>query len=169
MIETKDLVIAKGKQEDWKDMYENVWSHAETARYMQWRVTTSEADAQSRMARTIDWQRTHDGYLVYEKRSGRAIGFAGVERIDAETCGETGIALGPAYVRRGYGRQIVTALCRYCRETYGARYFRYCAREKNAASRALAVSLGFAQTGAEDRTDERDGLPYRIVVYQKEI
>jgi RimJ/RimL family protein N-acetyltransferase len=99
----------------------------------------------------------------------RAIGFAGVERIDAETCGETGIALGPAYVRRGYGRQIVTALCRYCRETYGARYFRYCAREKNAASRALAVSLGFAQTGAEDRTDERDGLPYRIVVYQKEI
>lgn len=43
MIETKDLIIDKAKQSDWKDMYYNVWRHPETAKYMMWSVTKVRA------------------------------------------------------------------------------------------------------------------------------
>ena len=78
-METKDLLLGKAKPEDWESMYRNVWSRPAVARFMQWRITTSAADAQARMERTIAWQKNHDTYLVYEKSSGQAIGFAGVE------------------------------------------------------------------------------------------
>ena len=32
-LETKDLIIKKGELSDGRDMYYNVWCHAETARY----------------------------------------------------------------------------------------------------------------------------------------
>ena len=83
MLETQDLILDKAKPSDWRDMYQNVWSRPESARYMLWRVTTSEQDAQLRMQKTIAFQKNHDTYLVYEKESGKAIGFAGVERTAA--------------------------------------------------------------------------------------
>ena len=43
------------------------------------------------------------------------------------------------------------------------------AREQNAASRGLIESLGFRQNGIEDRVDDRDGSPYRLVFYRKEL
>ena len=42
MIETTDLILKKADFSDWKDLYTNVWSHAETARYMLWDVTDSQ-------------------------------------------------------------------------------------------------------------------------------
>lgn len=52
-METKDLLLGKAKPEDWESMYRNVWSRPAVARFMQWRITTSAADAQARMERTI--------------------------------------------------------------------------------------------------------------------
>lgn len=92
-LETKDIIIKKGEQKDWKDMYYNLWRHAESAKYMLWNVTTSEEDAQDRMARTIKFEETHPyAWIVYEKKSNQAIGFAGMEEIEAskrlqESCG----------------------------------------------------------------------------------
>lgn len=34
MIETANLILDKAKLSDWKEMYENVWSRAESAKYM---------------------------------------------------------------------------------------------------------------------------------------
>ncbi len=168
-IETADLLLAKGQLSDWRAMFENVWSHAETAQYMLWSVTTSETDAVSRMERTIRFQAEHDTYLVYDKHSMQAIGFAGLEQLDADTCGETGIALGPAFVRKGYGRQIVQALCRRAKTVYGAKTFIYSSREANMASRALAQSLGFEPLDCEARVDERNSEPYTIIRYRKAL
>ena len=81
MIETKNLILDKAKFSDWKDMYENVWSRPESARYMAWKITTTQEDAKLRIMRTIEFQNNHDVYTVYEKKSGKAIGFAGVEKI----------------------------------------------------------------------------------------
>ncbi len=52
-INTPRLLLAKGRPGDWRDLYENVWSHPETARYMYWSVTEDPADAPARMQRTI--------------------------------------------------------------------------------------------------------------------
>ena len=44
MIETKDLLLDKGRIADWKVIYENVWKHEGTARYTIWTAAqTKEA------------------------------------------------------------------------------------------------------------------------------
>ena len=53
MIETESLVLEKAKFSDWTDMYRTVWSQPESARYMEWSITTSDEDAQIRMVKTI--------------------------------------------------------------------------------------------------------------------
>lgn len=44
ILESEDIKLEKAKYEDWKDMYRNVWSHPETAKYMEWSVTTNEEE-----------------------------------------------------------------------------------------------------------------------------
>lgn len=168
MLETKDLILDKARFEDWEAMYRNVWRHPESARYMKWRVTQREEDAPDRMRRTIEWQKIHDTYLVYLKASGQAIGFAGVERMGPTTWEEAGVCLGPDYVGRGYGKQILQCLVDYAK-SLGAEEFICYAREQNAASRALITSLGFAQAGAEEKVDERDGSTYTNLKFHRAL
>lgn len=165
MLETKDLILDKAKQEDWRAMYRNVWSHPESARYMMWSVTEREENAPDRMRRTIEFQKAHDTYLVYLKSTGEAIGFAGVEQMSSTLWEEGGICLGPDYVGRGYGRQLLQCLIQYAKGL-GAREFVASAREKNKASRALISSMGFTQFDTEERTDERDGSTYNYLRYK---
>ena len=107
MIETESLILDKAKFSDWAEMYHNVWSQPESARNMEWAITTSEEAAKIRITKTIAFQKEHDTYLVYEKTSGKAIGFAGVEKIEPFIYQEAGICLGPNYVGKGFGRQIL--------------------------------------------------------------
>lgn len=81
MIETDDLILDKAVFEDWRGIYQNVWSRPESARYMLWKVTESESEARIRIRKTMEFQKNHDTYLVYEKESGEPIGFAGVEKL----------------------------------------------------------------------------------------
>ena len=156
-METKDLLFGKAKPEDWESMYRNVWSRPAVARFMQWRITTSAADAEARMERTIAWQKNHDTYLVYEKSSGQAIGFAGVEEIAPHIYQDAGIALGPEF------------LLKHCAVTLGGREFYYSTRSANQASRALARSCGFSYHHSEEKTDLRNGAPYELEVYWKQL
>lgn len=169
MLETKDLIIDKAKFSGWEGMYRNVWSHAESAQYMMWNITDSEEKAKIRIQKTIDWQKEHDTFNVYEKSSGEPIGFAGVEKLAPEKYGETGICLGPKYVHKGYGRQILNALIEYCRKEYGAKEFIYSTREKNIPSVKLAEAFGFKLIGSEIKTDERNGNQYKYLRYSLKI
>ncbi len=168
-IETARLVLRRSRMADWRDLYDNIWSRPEAARHMLWSVTTDEAEARARMERTLRWEQTHPfKYSVEEKASGAVVGWAGVERLDAESWGETGIALGPDYWRRGYGRELLEALCAFCRDTFGAKRFVAAAREKNLASRALIESCGFAFDHSEARQDE-DGEDYTLLWYHRDL
>lgn len=168
ILESEDIKLGKAKYEDWKDMYRNVWSHPETAKYMEWSVTTNEEDAKLRIKRTITFEKTHDTYLVYEKRNGTAIGFAGVEKIDAETYHEAGIALGPDYVGKGYGKQILKLLLTYCK-SMGGKEFYYFTRAENKASIALALSCGFELRSSERRMDTCLDVSYQRLIFHKEL
>lgn len=168
MLETKDLILDKAKMEDWRAMYRNVWRHPESARYMMWRVTEREEDAPDRMRRTIEFQKTHDTCLVYLKATGEAIGFAGVEQMSPTVWEEAGICLGPGFVGKGFGKQLLQCLVQHAKGL-GAQEFVCCAREKNTASRALIASMGFTQFSAEQRTDERDGSAYTYLKYRLEL
>lgn len=166
-METNDIILRKAEFKDWKAMYENVWSREETARFMYWQITTSEEDARVRMRKTIQYQETHDSYLVYEKKSGTAIGFAGVKERSPHVYEETGIALGPEYVGKGYGKQILCLLLEHCRSLGGEEFY-YSARAKNTASKALALSCGFTYRYSEEKTDWRNGERYELEVYSRD-
>lgn len=169
MLETKDLILKYAEMDDWKDMYENVWSHPETARYMFWQVTTSEAYAQSRMERTIAWEKAHpDCFLVYEKASGTAIGFAGMEQNALGIWEESGIALGPRYVGRGLGKQILNALTECAFREKGASRMIACCRSENKPSRGMILGCGFVFDHTEDRIDDRTGEPYIMEYYHRD-
>lgn len=166
MIETDDLILDKAKFSDWKEMYINVWSQPECAKYMAWKVTESEEDARIRIMKTIEFQKEHDTYLVYEKTGGKAIGFAGVEKCAPYVYQEAGICLGVNYMRRGFGKQILRALIEYVGNEFGAKEFIYSTREENVASNRLAVSMGFQVIASEHKTDSMDGHEYILLKYR---
>lgn len=167
-METKDILLKKAVFEDWEAMYRNVWSHEETARYMMWSVTTNEEAAQERMRRTIQFQSCHDTYFVYEKESGQAIGFAGIEKISDDKYEEVGIALGPEYVGKGYGKQILQLLVERSKQ-FGAKEFYYSSRRENEASLALAKSCGFQYNHSHRKRDEQTGTIYTVDVFVKQL
>lgn len=167
-METKDIILGKAKFEDWEMMYKNVWSRPEAARYMQWRVTESEAAARERIRKTIEYQKNHDTYIVYEKRTGQAIGFAGVEQIAPDIYQDASIALCPEYTGKGYGKQILQLLLEYCSNLGGKEFF-YSTRAGNTASKALVISCGFSYQYSEQRTDLRNGNKYELEIYSKKL
>lgn len=165
MIETKDLILDKAEFSDWREMYHNVWSRPESARYMAWDITTNEEDSKIRIMKTIAFQKEHDTYLVYERSSGRAIGFAGVERIGPYIYQETGICLGPDHVGKGFGKQILHGLIRYCKEDFDARGFIYSTRADNIASVRLAESSGLTLLSSVPTMSRKDGRCYDLLRY----
>lgn len=169
MIETKDLILDKAKYSDWEGMLKNVWSHPESAQYMMWRLTTDEDSAKIRIQKTIEFQKDHDTYLVYEKKSGQPIGFAGVELIEEGMVQECGICLGPEFVRKGYGKQILAGLIDYAKMQFHAKEFIYSTREKNTASKMLAESFGFILFDSEELVDARNGETYINLKYKLKI
>lgn len=168
VLETKDLILRKAEFDDWEPLYRNVWSREETAMYMAWRVTDSEEAARERIQKTIEYQRDHNAWVVCEKISGQPVGFAGVEEVQAHVFEDTGIAVGPEYVGRGYGKQILLALIKYC-ASQGGEAFLYSARKENTASKALALSCGFLYQYSKQATDLRNGELYELEVYSKKL
>ena len=144
MMETEHLIIKKAEQADWRDMLTNVWSHEETTRYLFYEPTYTEQEAYDRMARTVVFQREHPGcFTIYEKATGRAIGHAGVERIEGDACKDRGLVLGPDWVGKGYGKETLRALIQYAFGEMGVGRFIYTCRVDNIASNRLALSCGF--------------------------
>lgn len=167
-LETPDLLLRKARMEDWRQMYQNVWSRPETARHMMWRVSESEQEARQRMERTVAFHQGHDVYLIEEKKSGQVVGFAGLERLGPHSFQEAGLAIGPDFTGRGYGKQILALLLRWA-AALGGREFFYSTRAENPASKALARSFGFEYQGGEAKIDARDGREYWLERYRKSL
>ena len=169
MLETKDLILRKAEFDDWQDMYENVWSREETARHMLWDVTQSEEAARERMTRTVAYQQKNPtAYIVCERSSGKAIGFAGIMEIEPGVYEDCGVALGPEYVGRGYGKQILSALVELVFGDLCASKFICSCRSENEASRRLQLSCGFIFSHTEERIDPRNDTPYVLEFYKLE-
>ena len=166
-MDTKDLILRKARFEDWEDLYQNIWSREESARHMLWKVTTSEEEARDRIQRTVEFQRDHEAWIVCEKADGRVIGWAGIRQLEPGVYEDTGVAVGPEYTGRGYGKQIVSALTEYVFETLGGQRLILSCRSANAPSRGTILSCGFTYTHSEDRVDPRDDSPYVVEFYER--
>ena len=165
-IEAKNIVLKKASMDDVEAMYKNIWSQEETSKYMLWTPTKDIHEAEDRMKRTIEFQKNNLAYSVYEKKSGQAIGFAGMKEIEDGVYEDCGIGIGLEFIRRGYGKQILMALVKYCFEDLGAKRIVCSCRRENIASKKLQQSCGFEYTHSENRVDKRDGLKYIIDFYE---
>lgn len=168
MPETKDLLLRHPVMEDWPGMYHNLWKHKDSAKYMLWDVTTNEEAAKARMVRSIAFQKGKTVWFVYEKKSSQPIGFAGLEEISPGVFEETGIALGPDYVGKGYGTQLLKLLCALAKQQGGTRFIA-CCREQNIPSRRMILHCDFTFSHSEDRMDPRNNEPYILEFFEKKL
>ena len=160
-LEQPDITLRKARFEDWESLLRNIWSRPETARFMLWEPTFTEEEAKDRIRRTIAFeQKEKYGLIVSEKVSGQAIGWAGMKEIKPGVFEEMGIALGPDFTGKGYGRQALAALLKEAFEVCGAEKFLYSWWEENEISCRLQKSFGFAFSGKEERADPRNGAAY---------
>lgn len=165
-IVTKDLVLKKAIMDDMNDMYNNIWSQEESAKYMLWVPTKNIEEAKDRIIKTIQYQKDKIAYLVYEKKSGQAIGFAGMKEIEDKVYEDIGIGIGTNFIRLGYGKQILMALVDYCFDDLGAIKIVCSCRSENIASRRLQLSCGFHFTNSKPMIDKRNGLNYMLDFYE---
>lgn len=88
-------------------------------------------------------------------------------RVDPDVYEDMGSAIGPDFVGKGYGKQILNALCEVARKQWAKEF--YCSyREKNLASKRLQDACGFKfDYKSEEKTDPRTGEKY--VVLNKKI
>lgn len=169
VIETKDLILRKAVFDDYMDIYQNLWRHEESARYMFWNITESIEDAISRMERTIDFQKSHKYALfVYEKKTDKAIGFAGMMEIEPGVYEETGIAIGPDFVHKGYGTQILNVLVDEAKKE-GAHKIMAACRIENEASHKMQMKCGFHFSHYKKVIDQRDNKEYTLEYNEKDI
>lgn len=163
ILEGKDILLKKASFGDWEDIFRNLWCRPESARYMLWDPTFTEEEARARMERTLAFQqREKYAFFVYEKAGGKAIGFAAMKEIEKGVFDVMGIALGPAFTGRGYGRQVLELLIREAFEKAGAEKFLASCRTQNLPSHFLQRKCGLVFSCFEDRTDPRTGAPYQL-------
>lgn len=151
-INTDYLDLRRAKFDDWKPMYENVWRHESCARYMQWNVTPSEAEAKSRMERTIRYQENGGLSFIVCNNKGTPIGFCGIMETAPGVYEDTGGCLGPEFQRKGYGVQMLQALERLA-FSRGAERFIVGHRRENLPSKKVITRCGFRYTHSEEKED----------------
>ena len=169
MYETNRLQLKHPVFSDWEGMYRNLWCHPESAKFMLWNVTTNAEAAQERMRRSIAFQEGKPAWFVYEKSSGEPIGFTGFREIGAGDYEDTGIAVGPEFVGKGYGKEILNLLMQIAKAEYGAVRFIASCRSENQASKGMILGCGFQFTHQENRIDPRDETPYVLEFYEKAL
>ena len=77
--------------------------------------------------------------------------------------------MGPNYVGKGFGRQILQGLIQYCKEQFGAKEFIYSTRDENTASNRLAKSFGFLLISSAAKIDSKDGHSYNLLQYSLKL
>ena len=168
MIETKDLLLDKGKIDEWKSLYENLWKHEETARYLMWNAAQTEEDGYEMTRGYIEFQKVNPtAYVVYEKASRIPIGYAGMKEMSKGIFEDSGIAVGPSYTGRGYGKQILCALLHQAFEELEAQRFIYSCWAENISSNRLAHTAGLRFLRSGEMIDHRSGKAFIMNYYEK--
>ena len=159
-LDGKDIYLAKAKMEDVDSILQNFWSDESSAKYMLWQPTKTKEDALIRMEKTINFQKNHFTFLIYEKETNQAIGMAGFLEAEPGVFEECGIGMGSKFTGRGYGTQVVLVLIDYLFKNLNAKKVVYSAMRENIPSKKLAEKLGFKYTHSENKVRDFDGFQF---------
>ncbi len=166
MIETKDLILHEGADNDWYDLYINLWSQPKVFLYMFAEPCVDEESAKKKTAAYTEMHKQiKTEFFVYDKRLGQAIGIAGIKELAPKQWTVTDIAIGSAFQGQGYGKQILTALITLAFDLCGAKQLAYDCFTKNVASKALARSCGFIYSHSEEAEHTKNGAVVLLDYY----
>lgn len=82
---------------------------------------------------------------------------------------DTGVALGPDFVGKGYGKQIVNAMVDYAKNELHAKKMVLSYRSQNIAFKKLQAACGFTYLHSEERVDSRTNEAYILEFTYKEL
>jgi len=165
-IETKDLILGKIKMKDLESIYKNFYSQDETAKYMLWTPCKTIDEARAKLEKTIEYQKEHIGYCVYEKASNEAIGIVGMIEIEKDVYEDGGIAIGPKYVGKGYGKQILLALMTYVFDELHAKKVICSCDTENIVSKKLQLSCGLKYSHSKENYRKRNNTYFIADFYE---
>lgn len=165
-LDTQDLFLGKAKQEDLECIFKNYWSSEISSKYMLWTPQKDLIEAQLRLDKTINFQKDHLAFFVYDKRSGEAIGQAGMIEIETDVYEDIGIGLGENFVRRGYGKQVLNCFIDYLFGELNAKKIICSCFADNIASTKLQQSCGLKYSYSKTATRQRDNLTYKSDYYE---
>lgn len=160
-LETRDLLLGKAKLEDLDSIYDNYWCQSETSKYMLWVPQKTIEEARDRLVRTINFQRDHLAFFIYEKTTGQAIGQVAMLEIEQGIFEDGGIGLGKDYVGKGYGKQVLKCLIKYLFEELNASKIICSCHTDNIPSAKLQQSCGMKYSHSTMVTRLKDNLTYK--------
>ena len=109
-LEGKNIILRKANQNDLDNIFNNIWSDDEIAKYMFWEPTKKYDDAIDRLNRSIEFQKNNYAYFVALKDTDETIGFCGIREIDNKVYAETGLCIASKYQGRGFGKELLKLL-----------------------------------------------------------
>ncbi len=165
-LETKDLILRKAKQEDLENIFNNYWSSERSSKYMLWVPQKNLQEAQERLNRTFEFQKNNFAFFVCEKKTGMAIGQAGMKEMVPGVYEDIGIGMGENFVGRGYGKQILKCFLLYLFNGLNAKKVVCSCHCENIASAKMQKSCGLKYTYSKMFTREKDGISYRADYYE---
>ena len=150
-LETERLILRQGAEDDWFDLYRNLWSREEVFRYLFSKPSPNEEAARHKTAAYVQMHKeVKSEFFVCEKASGQVIGIAGIKELRPGCWTVTDIAIGPDFHGRGYGKQIVACLLKLAFDECGATEVAYSCFAQNIVSKRLAKSCGFIYSHSEE-------------------
>jgi len=161
-FETEHLILRKAKPEDTEYILKNVWSDESIPKYMLWKPACTKEEAEDRMKRTMNYQKSAMAYFVCLKETDEPIGFCGIKEVSPGVYEDSGICIASKYQRHGYGKEIVNVLLYIAFNLFGGKEFIYSCWKENIPSASLAKSLGFKYTHSLDEVREWDGMKYTV-------
>ena len=159
-IETDRLILRKARLDDLDDIYNNIWSREEIAKYMLWKTTKNLEDAKIRMDKTINYQSKNYAYFIALKDSDKVIGFCGFKEIEKDIYEDAGLCIALEYQGMGYAKEVVKKLVDIVFNKLNGKRFIYGCFRENEKSKRVCLSLGFKYLKSEDKIREYDNYKY---------
>ncbi len=167
-IETPRLVLRKARENDLESIWRNVWSDSRLAEKMLWKPTKSHEEADSRLRKTLTYQKENYAYFVCLKSNDMPIGFAGIRQAGPDEYEESGICIAFDYQNKGYGTEVLDALLDLAFSNLNGHTFLYGCFHDNVQSAALCKTRGFIYSHSEKHIRDWDQYEYMCDYYKLE-
>ena len=166
ILETERCIVREMTEEDLPELYE-VYSGSGITRYTEGLYDDYEKELEY-TRQYIDKQYRFFEYglwVVFDKRSGRMIGRAGLSNRSGFDEAELGYVIAEPFQRQGYANEVLSAVLKYAKEELGMVSINAFTMKENIASMNLLKRLGFTyieEIMIDGKPHQRYNIAYEI-------